>query len=89
MRLRYGPLTPSRSAGPGWESNFRGFYDPRLDHRLAVAVAEAVKPSPTNARGKEALLKSDTGLAMSLGETAIVTEGCEPVCHAPRELVVN
>ncbi len=36
------------------------------------------------------LLTSDTGLAMSLGETAIVTEGaCEPVCHAPRELVVN
>ncbi len=36
------------------------------------------------------LLNSDSGLAMSLGETAIVTEGaCEPVCHAPRELVVN
>ena len=36
------------------------------------------------------LLDSETGLAMSLGETAIVTEGaCEPVCHAPRELVVN
>jgi Xaa-Pro dipeptidase len=36
------------------------------------------------------LLNSDTGLTMSLGETAIVTEtGCEPVCHAPRELVVN
>ncbi len=36
------------------------------------------------------LVNSDTGLAMSLGETAIVTEAtCEPVCHAPRELVVN
>jgi Xaa-Pro dipeptidase len=36
------------------------------------------------------LLDRDTGLAMSLGETAIVTEGaCEPVNCAPRELVVN
>ncbi len=36
------------------------------------------------------LLDDATGLAMSLGETAIVTEGaCEPVSHAPRELVVN
>ena len=36
------------------------------------------------------LLNSDTGLGMSLGETAIVTtEGCEPVTHAPRRLVVN
>jgi Xaa-Pro dipeptidase len=30
------------------------------------------------------LLNSDTGLSMSLGETAIVTEtGCEPISHAP------
>ena len=36
------------------------------------------------------MLDGNTGLAMSLGETAIVTDGaCEPVCHAPRELVVN
>ena len=36
------------------------------------------------------LLDCETGLAMSLGETAIVTEGaCEPVNHAPRALVVN
>jgi Xaa-Pro dipeptidase len=36
------------------------------------------------------LVDSATGLAMSLGETGIVTEaGFEPVCHAPRELVVN
>ena len=36
------------------------------------------------------LLDRETGLAMSAGETAIVTEGaCEPVNHAPRELVVN
>jgi Xaa-Pro dipeptidase len=36
------------------------------------------------------LLDGETGLTMSLGETAIVTEGaCEPVCHAPRALVVN
>jgi Xaa-Pro dipeptidase len=36
------------------------------------------------------LLDRETGLAMSLGETAIVTEGvCEPVNHAPRALVVN
>jgi Xaa-Pro dipeptidase len=36
------------------------------------------------------LLNSRTGLSMSLGETSIVTaRGCEPVTHAPRELVVN
>lgn len=36
------------------------------------------------------LLDGDSGLTVSLGETAIVTEGaCEPVNHAPRELVVN
>lgn len=36
------------------------------------------------------LLDSRTGLTMSLGETALVTRrGCEPVTHAPRELVVN
>ena len=36
------------------------------------------------------LLDNTTGLSMSLGETAIVTEGqCEPVNHVPRELVVN
>jgi Xaa-Pro dipeptidase len=36
------------------------------------------------------LLDSATGLAMSLGETAIVTErACELVTHAPRELIVN
>jgi Xaa-Pro dipeptidase len=36
------------------------------------------------------LLNSRTGLTMSLGETAIVTKrGCEPVTHAPRELIVN
>jgi Xaa-Pro dipeptidase len=35
------------------------------------------------------LLNSDTGLSMSLGETAIVTEaGCEPISHAPRRLLV-
>ncbi|HVH76882.1 MAG TPA: Xaa-Pro peptidase family protein [Stellaceae bacterium] len=35
------------------------------------------------------LLDSDTGLSMSLGETAIVTEGaCEPISHAPRRLLV-
>ncbi len=35
------------------------------------------------------LLDSDTGLSMSLGETAIVTDkGCEPISHAPRRLVV-
>jgi Xaa-Pro dipeptidase len=35
------------------------------------------------------LLNSDTGLSMSLGETAIVTEtGCEPISHAPRELLI-
>jgi hypothetical protein len=32
----------------------------------------------------------DSGEAMSLAETVVVTEGgCEAVCHAPRELVVN
>jgi Xaa-Pro dipeptidase len=36
------------------------------------------------------LVDNTTGLAMSLGETGIVTEtGFEPVCHAPRQLVVN
>lgn len=36
------------------------------------------------------LLDDSTGLTMSLGETAIVTDGaCEPVNHAPRELVLN
>ena len=36
------------------------------------------------------LLDDRTGVSMSLGETAIVTKGkCEPVNHAPRELVVN
>ncbi len=36
------------------------------------------------------LVDSEAGLAMSLGETGIVTEaGFEPVCHAPRDLVVN
>jgi hypothetical protein len=36
------------------------------------------------------LIDREAGRTMSLGETAIVTEGaCEPVCHAPRELVVN
>jgi len=36
------------------------------------------------------LLDREAGLAMHLGETAIVTPGaCEPVTHAPRELVVN
>jgi hypothetical protein len=36
------------------------------------------------------LLDDRTGLTMSLGETAIVTDGaCEPVTHGPRELVVN
>ena len=35
------------------------------------------------------LLNSDTGLSMSLGETAIITEaGCEPISHAPRDLLV-
>ena len=35
------------------------------------------------------LLNSDTGLSMSLGETAIVTAtGCEPISHAPRRLLV-
>lgn len=36
------------------------------------------------------ILNSETGLSMSLGETSIVRDGpCEPVCHAPRELIVN
>jgi Xaa-Pro dipeptidase len=36
------------------------------------------------------LLDKEAGLAMHLGETAIVTPGAsEPVTHAPRELVVN
>ncbi len=36
------------------------------------------------------LLDDRTGLTMSLGEIAIVTQGaCEPVCRAPRKLVVN
>jgi Xaa-Pro dipeptidase len=36
------------------------------------------------------LLDDTTGHAVSLGETAIITDGpCEPICHAPRELVVN
>jgi len=36
------------------------------------------------------LLNSDTGLSMSLGETAIITESdCEPISHAPRQLLVN
>lgn len=36
------------------------------------------------------LLDDRTGLTMSLGDTSIVTEGaCEPVTHAPAELVVN
>ena len=35
------------------------------------------------------LLDSDTGLSMSLGETAIITEtGCEPISRAPRHLLV-
>ena len=35
------------------------------------------------------LLDSDTGLSMSLGETAIITENrCEPISHAPRRLLV-
>ncbi len=35
------------------------------------------------------LLDSDTGMSMSLGETAIVTEtGCEPISRAPRRLLV-
>jgi Xaa-Pro dipeptidase len=35
------------------------------------------------------LFNSDTGLSMSLGETAIITEaGCEPISHAPRDLLV-
>jgi Xaa-Pro dipeptidase len=35
------------------------------------------------------LLDSDTGLSMSLGETAVITAtGCEPISHAPRRLLV-
>ncbi len=35
------------------------------------------------------LLDSDSGLSMSLGETAIVTDtGCEPISRAPRHLLV-
>lgn len=35
------------------------------------------------------LLDSDTGLSMSLGETAIITDaGCEPISHALRHLLV-
>ncbi|HEY1259271.1 MAG TPA: Xaa-Pro peptidase family protein [Stellaceae bacterium] len=35
------------------------------------------------------LLNSDTGLGMSLGETAIVTAtGCERISHAPRHLLI-
>jgi Xaa-Pro dipeptidase len=35
------------------------------------------------------LLDSDTGLSMSLGETAIITDtGCEPISRAPRSLLV-
>jgi Xaa-Pro dipeptidase len=35
------------------------------------------------------LLNSDTGLSMSCGETAIITEArCEPISHAPRRLLV-
>ncbi len=36
------------------------------------------------------LLNSDTGLSMSLGETAIIREaGCELISHARRQLLVN
>lgn len=36
------------------------------------------------------ILNSDTGLSMSLGETAIITKnGCEPITHAPRTLIVK
>jgi Xaa-Pro dipeptidase len=35
------------------------------------------------------LLNSDTGLSMSLGETAVITEtGCEPISRVPRHLLV-
>jgi Xaa-Pro dipeptidase len=35
------------------------------------------------------LLNGDTGLGMSLGETAIITEtGCEPISRTPRDLLV-
>jgi hypothetical protein len=35
------------------------------------------------------LLNSDTGLSMSLGETAVVTEACcEPISRVPRHLLV-
>lgn len=36
------------------------------------------------------ILNSETGLAMSLGESCIVTKGaCEPICHAPKQLIAN
>ena len=36
------------------------------------------------------LIDDSSGYTMSLGETAIVADGaCEPVNHAPRELVIN
>jgi Xaa-Pro dipeptidase len=36
------------------------------------------------------LLNSDTGLSMSLGETVIITDaGCEPISHAPRQLLID
>jgi Xaa-Pro dipeptidase len=36
------------------------------------------------------LLNSDTGLSMSLGETVIITDdGCEPISHAPRNLLIG
>jgi Xaa-Pro dipeptidase len=35
------------------------------------------------------LLNSGTRLSMSLGETAIITEtGCEPISHAPHQLLI-
>jgi Xaa-Pro dipeptidase len=36
------------------------------------------------------LLDDRTGHSMSLGETAIITaKACQPICHAPRALIVN
>jgi hypothetical protein len=36
------------------------------------------------------MVDRDRQLMMALGEQAIVTEGaCEPITHAPRELIVN
>jgi len=36
------------------------------------------------------LLDSGTGLSISLGETSLITKaGCEPITHAPNELIVN